>query len=98
MSELSVVGGIMMLGHMFDVFAWGIVLSLVAMGLAFMAEGRGAHVIEAVRRAKSREEHIDFYATLHREEGDWQLLGSLSEIDRANADRAGLQSVSGRRH
>ena len=86
-----------MFHYMFDVLAWGIVLSLFAMGLAFFAEGRGAHVIRALRRAKAHEEPLDFYATLHREEGDWQLLTGLSEIDRAKADRAGLLPVDGHR-
>ncbi len=82
-----------MFHYMFDVLAWGIVLSLVAMGLAFMAEGRAVHVIDALRRLKSRDKHIDFYATLHREETDWQLLGQLSEVDRVKADRAGRETV-----
>jgi len=93
MSELSVVGGIMMFGAMFDVFAWGIFLSLVSMGLAFLAEGRGAQTIRVLLGVKERKEHIDLYATLEREEGDWQLIGGLSEIDRATADRAGLLPV-----
>ncbi|NYI41888.1 hypothetical protein [Demequina lutea] len=83
----------MVFGAMFDIFAWGIVLSLFSMGLAFLAEGRGAQAIRALRRAKSHKEHIDLYATLRRDEGDWQLVGRLSEIDRAKADRAGLRPV-----
>ncbi len=86
-----------MFGAMFDVFAWGIFLSLVSMGLAFLAEGRGAQAVRVLLGVKARKEHIDFYATLRREEGDWQLIGGLSEIDRANADRAGLQPVGGHR-
>jgi hypothetical protein len=95
---MSVVGGIMMFGSMFDVFAWGMVVSLFAMGLAFLAEGRGAQAIRVLLGIKAHTEHIDLYATLEREEGDWQILGALSEIERADADRAGLRPVeAGRR-
>ena len=85
----------MVFGYMFDVLAWGIVLSLVSIGLAFFAEGRGSHVIRLLLGTKSREDALDVFATLERDEGDWQLVGKLSEIDRESADRTGLASVGG---
>lgn len=94
---MSVVGGIMMFGSMFDVFAWGIVVSLFAMGMAFLAEGRGSQAIRVLLGVKAHTQHIDLYATLRRDEGDWQIVGTLSEIERADADRAGLRPVEATR-
>ena len=96
MSELSVVGGAVF-GYMFDVFAWGIVLSLFSMALAFFAEGRGSHAMRVLLGMKPREDGLDVFATLSRDEGDWQVLGGLSDIDRASTDRAGLEPVGGYR-
>lgn len=92
MSGMSVVGGTMF-GYMFDVFAWGIVISFLAIVLAFLAEGRGAYAIRLFLGTKSRKEGLDVYSTLSRDEGDWQLLGRLSDIDRVPAERAGLETV-----
>lgn len=88
----------MVFGYMFDVLAWGIVLSLFAIALALFAEGRGSHAIRVLLGLKPREEALDVFATLERDEGDWQLVGGLSEIDRESADRSGLQTVAGHRH
>ncbi len=87
----------MMFGSMFDVFAWGVVVSLFAMGLAFLAEGRGAQAVRVLLGVKARTEHIDLYATLDRDECDWQILGALSEIDTTDADAAGLRPVEATR-
>lgn len=79
-----------MLDHTVGVFAWGVAVSLLVIGLAFLSDGRGAYALNVLKRAKARKEGIDYFATLARDEGDWQLVGKLSEIDRAEADRAGL--------
>ncbi len=86
-----------MFGYMFDVIVWGMVVSLFSIGLAFISEGRGAHAIRVLLGYKSRKEGIDVYATISRDEGDWQLLGRLADIDSAPAGRAGLEPVGGHR-
>ena len=47
--------------------------------------------------AAAREDGIDVFATLSRDEGDWQVLGGLSDIDRASTGRAGLEPIGGYR-
>ena len=86
-----------MFGYMFDVLAWGIVLSLFSIALAFFAEGRGSYAMRVVLGMKPSKDGLDVFATLSRDEGDWQLLGGLSEVDRASADRAGLETIGGYR-
>ena len=86
-----------MFGYMFDVLAWGIVLSLFSIVLAFFAEGRGSYAMRVVLGMKPSKDGLDVFATLSRDEGDWRLLGGLSEVDRASADRAGLEPIGGYR-
>ena len=87
-----------MFGYMFDVFAWGIVVSLFAIALAFFEEGRGSHAIRVLLGTESRKDGLDVFATLARDEGDWRLVGKLSDMDRESADGSVLQSVGGSRH
>ncbi len=86
-----------MFGYMIGVFGWGIVVSLFVMALAFFEEGRGSHAIRVLLGTESREEGLDVFATLERDEGDWQLVGKLSEIDKESAHRSGLEPVGGSR-
>jgi len=96
MSEMSVVGGTVF-GYMSDVLAWGIVVSLFSIALAFFAEGRGSHAIRVLLGTKSRKDSLDVFSTLARDEGDWQLVGRLSDMDRAPAERAALEPAGGYR-
>ncbi|NTV40219.1 MAG: hypothetical protein HGA51_09765 [Demequinaceae bacterium] len=93
---MSVVGGTVF-GYMFDVLAWGIVLSLFAIALAFFAEGRGSHAIRVLLGTKPRKDGLDVFATLQRDEGDWQVVGRLADTDREPSERAGLERVGGTR-
>jgi len=70
-----------MFGHMFEVLAWGVLVSLVAMVFAFLAEGRGPYVINALLGLKRHEGSLDIYETIARDEGDWKLLEALEEAD-----------------
>ena len=77
---------------MFDVLAWGVFLSLLAMVLAFLAEGRGVYVMRLILGMTKQEGGIDLYETLpHEQESDWQLLAKLDE-----ADGCGLWLADGR--
>jgi hypothetical protein len=87
MSEMSVSGGTVF-GHMFNVLAWGVVVSLFAIILATLADGRGTHAVKILMGLKNRERGIDWYETLDRGEDDWRLLAKLAEVDMAsNVDR-----------
>ncbi len=86
-----------MFGYMFDVIVWGIVISLFSIALAFLAEGRGAHALRLVLGNKPLKQDIDVFSTIARDEGDWQLLGKLGDIDRLPGERSSLEPAGGRR-
>jgi len=92
MSESSVVGGTVF-GHMFEVLAWGVFVSLVAMVFAFLAEGRGPFVLNVLLGLKRHEGSLDVYETMSRDEGDWQLLDGLAEVDRVSEAHAAREAA-----
>lgn len=77
-----------MFGHMFNVLAWGVVVSLFAIILATLADGRAAHAVKIFMGLKNRDRGIDWYETLDRGEDDWRLLAALEDEDMALTDGA----------
>lgn len=73
-----------MFGQMFEVLAWGVVVSLVAIVFAFLAEGRGTRVMKVLLGVKRHEGGIDVYETMPRDDSEWQLLALLAEADRCS--------------
>ncbi len=81
--------------YRFDVIAWGIVLSVLAICAAFAAEGRGVHLLRLLLGLTPKNRGLDLLGSVPRDEGDWRVIDKLSEIDavserdRVAADRAG---------
>lgn len=82
-----------MFGYMFDVIAWGIVVSFFAIGLAFLAEGRGSHAARLLLGKRPGKEDLDVFSSLARDEGDWRVVGTLSDIEQVPTERSALESA-----
>lgn len=71
-----------MFSYMADVLAWCVVISFVAFGIAFAAEGRGAHVLRVVLGLAPRKQGLDNFTSVPRDEGDWRLVEVLDDSRR----------------
>ena len=78
MSDLSVLGGLVF-SYMTDVLVWGFVVTAVACGFAFAAEGRGAHLVRVVLGLEPRKHGLDNFTSVPRDEGDWRVVGVLED-------------------
>lgn len=83
-----------MLSSMTGPLTFALVLAVLLMAAAMLAEGRGRHLAMLVQRLRSRRELDgvvdEVLADVPRPEGDWELLTSVNSIpDRpAPGDRA----------
>lgn len=71
-----------MFSYMADVLAWCVVISFVAFGIAFAAEGRGTHVLRVVLGLAPRKQGLDNFTSVPRDEGDWRLVEVLDDSRR----------------
>ncbi len=71
-----------MFRYMTDVLAWCVVISFIAFGLAFAAEGRGLHVLRVVLGLAPRKHGLDNFTSVPRDEGDWRLVEVLDDSRR----------------
>ena len=80
-----------MFRYMVDVILWAMFLSFVMMGLAFMSEGRGLHLLRVLLGLSARKQGLDAFETVPRDEGEWLVVGGLDEnvrMPRTTAARA----------
>jgi hypothetical protein len=68
--------------YMADVLAWCVVISFVAFGFAFAAEGRGVHVLRVLLGLAPRKQGLDALTSVPRDEGDWRLVEVLDDTRR----------------
>jgi len=68
-----------MFSYMADVLAWCVVISFIAFGFAFAAEGRGVHVLRVVLGLAPRKHGLDAFTSVPRDEGDWRLVEMLDD-------------------
>lgn len=77
-----------MFSSMATVLAWGVVISFVAFGFAFAAEGRGVHVLRVLLGLAPRKQGLDNFTSVPRDEGDWHLVDVLDDPRLREADGA----------
>ncbi|MBC7297429.1 MAG: hypothetical protein H5T82_00810 [Demequina sp.] len=68
-----------MFRYMIDVIAWAVTFSFLAFALAFLAEGRGMHLMRVVLGLAPRKQGLEAFETVPRDEGDWRVISSLEE-------------------
>ncbi len=71
-----------MFRYMIDVIAWAVAFSFLAFILAFMAEGRGMHLMRVVLGLAPRKQGLEAFESVPRDDGDWRMVSSLEEPQR----------------